>query len=431
MWVDSCLRLRLRSGVLLVAPAVILCASLFAACGKKGPPLAPLLRVPAAVDRLSVRRLDRAVYVEFAVPARNQDGSTPADVARVEVYAVTARTPDADTVLEYGTRVGSVSVRRPPPPEADERRASTVEAKAKSADSAGTVDQGEAVTFVEALTPENLQPAKVPPPKPPAPGSKVPALGDAARAEQPLARFYVAVVVNHRGRRAAPSRPAGVPVAEPPTPPANLQISNTESNIVLAWGAVPPAGSSERQPPVAYSYNAYSVPAVSGPTAASEPASKPASRSAAPAPLNDKPLTTNRFEDSAMEFGVERCYAVRTVASVGGMQMESAEARGCITPKDTFPPAAPKGLTAVTSTGGISLIWEPNTEADLGGYLVLRGELPGVKLQPITPEPIHETTFNDTTVKAGVRYVYAIVALDKASPPNLSAQSNRVEETAR
>jgi hypothetical protein len=30
-----------------------------------------------------------------------------------------------------------------------------------------------------------------------------------------------------------------------------------------------------------------------------------------------------------------------------------------------------------------------------------------------------------------VRYVYAIVAVDRATPPNTSAQSNRVEETAR
>ena len=35
------------------------------------------------------------------------------------------------------------------------------------------------------------------------------------------------------------------------------------------------------------------------------------------------------------------------------------------------------------------------------------------------------------TVKPGVRYVYAIVAVDRAVPPNRSALSARVEETAR
>jgi hypothetical protein len=108
----------------------------------------------------------------------------------------------------------------------------------------------------------------------------------------------------------------------------------------------------------------------------------------------------------------------------------------CVTPKDTFPPAAPKGLGAVSSGGAINLIWEPNAEPDLAGYIVLRGEVSAgggapAELRQITPAPIQETTYRDAGVKVGVRYVYAVVALDKATPPNVSAQSNRVEETAR
>jgi len=47
----------------------------------------------------------------------------------------------------------------------------------------------------------------------------------------------------------------------------------------------------------------------------------------------------------------------------------------------------------------------------------------------LTPEPIKETTFRDTTVKAGVRYVYVVVAVDNAK--NRSKPSARVEESAR
>jgi len=39
--------------------------------------------------------------------------------------------------------------------------------------------------------------------------------------------------------------------------------------------------------------------------------------------------------------------------------------------------------------------------------------------------------FDVRTVKPGVRYAYVIVAVDKATPPNRSAPSARVEETAR
>jgi hypothetical protein len=78
------------------------------------------------------------------------------------------------------------------------------------------------------------------------------------------------------------------------------------------------------------------------------------------------------------------------------------------------------------------LIWEPNAEPDLAGYLVLRGEAPGDTLQPLTPAPIVEARYRDAAVTAGVRYVYAIIAVDNRFPiPNLSAPSTQEEETAR
>jgi hypothetical protein len=63
--------------------------------------------------------------------------------------------------------------------------------------------------------------------------------------------------------------------------------------------------------------------------------------------------------------------------------------------------------------------------------MVLRGESPGERLSPLTETAIRETTLTDSSVKPGVRYVYAVVAVDNASPQNVSGQSNRVEETAR
>jgi fibronectin type 3 domain-containing protein len=117
---------------------------------------------------------------------------------------------------------------------------------------------------------------------------------------------------------------------------------------------------------------------------------------------------------------------------VGATAIESEASEPiCVTPRDIFPPAAPKNLQAVGSAGVISLIWEANTEPDVAGYQVLRGEGPGDTLQPLTPEPIKETRYQDRTTKAGVTYRYAIVAVDRATPPNKSAPSNRVQETAR
>ena len=139
-----------------------------------------------------------------------------------------------------------------------------------------------------------------------------------------------------------------------------------------------------------------------------------------------------RHQRAGVEFGKEECFVVRSLVTVMGINIESPPSeRVCATAADTFPPAAPKGLQAVASTGAINLIWDANTESDLAGYVVLRGEAPGDKLQALTPAPIRDTTFRDATAQPGIRYVYAVVAVDRAAPPSVSPQSNRAEETAR
>jgi fibronectin type 3 domain-containing protein len=101
----------------------------------------------------------------------------------------------------------------------------------------------------------------------------------------------------------------------------------------------------------------------------------------------------------------------------------------CLTPTDVFPPAPPQNLGLLLLDGAIELVWDAGSEADIAGYTVLRGDAPGDTLRPLTPSPIRESTFRDTTVKPGARYVYAVVAVDKAG--NASPPSTRVEGTAR
>jgi hypothetical protein len=64
--------------------------------------------------------------------------------------------------------------------------------------------------------------------------------------------------------------------------------------------------------------------------------------------------------------------------------------------------------------------------------VILRGAAGDATLQPLNVAPVIETQFTDTTVTAGTRYVYAVTALDSRLPvPNISAESERIEETAR
>ena len=100
-------------------------------------------------------------------------------------------------------------------------------------------------------------------------------------------------------------------------------------------------------------------------------------------------------------------------------------------PIDTFPPKSPTGLVAVASEGAISLVWDPNEESDIAGYLVLRQATTDATLQVITPDPIEGTSYRDEEVMADQNYIYAVMAVDDAIPPNVSVASIDVAEQAR
>jgi hypothetical protein len=152
---------------------------------------------------------------------------------------------------------------------------------------------------------------------------------------------------------------------------------------------------------------------------------------ALPVPVNPSPLSTMAATDD-IEFGRHRCYTVRAVRGAAPRAVSEPSSPVCITAIDVFAPVAPASLAAVPSEGGISLIWEPNSEIDLGGYLVLRGEPGDATLRQLTHTPVVEARYRDTDVRPGTRYVYAVVALDTQLPlPNASDVSERVEETAR
>ncbi len=101
--------------------------------------------------------------------------------------------------------------------------------------------------------------------------------------------------------------------------------------------------------------------------------------------------------------------------------------------KDVFPPAVPSGLAAVASATGdgtgpsIDLNWQPNTEADLAGYIVYRREEGGAWLRVSPATPAIEPAFHDTQVQPGHTYRYAVSAVDKGG--HESERSAEAEET--
>jgi hypothetical protein len=176
---------------------------------------------------------------------------------------------------------------------------------------------------------------------------------------------------------------------------------------------------------IKYEYNVYLV---EKPPEGDAPPLAPGEALPGTLPLNDKPLTALTFDEAIVSLGVERCYVVRAVHR----GVESAPSTPtCVTPIDNFPPPAPSQLAAIGSEGAVSLIWEGVTATDLAGYIVMRSEGASAPLAPLFEEPLRETSYRDTTATPGVRYVYAVVAVDRATPRNTSLPSNRVEEAAR
>ena len=435
---------------------LIAVAALAIACGRKGPPLPPLHLVPNAPANLSIARVGSDAQLRFDVPSTNQNGPGTVAIDRIEVFAATvaagAVRPATRELLTTKYRIATVAVKPPP-----------VEGEAPPAESTADTrpGPGERTTFVETLTEKTLQPvfttlapkapaaaaptsAAGPPgsiapvPALPPPIEPVPPLPDVEGAIPPVmplpepaasllaalpgattetpaapptgsaavpARIYTVRGVTKSGRPGPPSARVELPLMDPPAEPSSPQATATERSIVLTWPAeATPAG------PIAY--NIY--------------------RAGSSDPINAAPVAEAKYERSGVTFGTEECFTVRAVQKIGAVSLESSPSPPiCLTPRDTFAPAAPKGLSIVAATGTMNLGWDANTEPDLGGYLILRGEAPGDTLQPLIPAPITATSYEDKTVTAGVRYVYAIVALDKASPPNRSAPSARVEETAR
>ena len=88
------------------------------ACGKKGPPLAPLRLVPAAVTDVSVRVTGQEVHLRFGLPNKNLNGPGRIDLDRIEIYAITmppgSGPPANRDLLTKARIVGTISVKPPP-----------------------------------------------------------------------------------------------------------------------------------------------------------------------------------------------------------------------------------------------------------------------------------------------------------------------------
>lgn len=122
--------------------------------------------------------------------------------------------------------------------------------------------------------------------------------------------------------------------------------------------------------------------------------------------------TSNRPEyiDTSSQFSTPYIYSV--VAAKGAAESPVSN-KVAINEADTFPPAAPTGLTGLATGDSIELSWQRSPEADLQGYYVYRSANGG----PLERQGgmIRLPAFTDRGVQHGTTYRYQVSAVDKTA----------------
>jgi len=337
--------------------ALLLLVSFSDACGKRRPPLPPTERVQQRTELLSGAQQGNEVILTWPAPPRNAPDSSVQSIRRIDVYRL-AEKPDArrglteDEFAAKATLVGSVTYEQ-------------------------IRNAGESLTYADALeltgTPARLR--------------------------------YAVRYVNASGQRAAFSNflliePA-VRIAQPPT----MQRTGkevTEDAINLTWQ--PPVANIDGSTPVnLLGYNVYRM---------DESQSTPGQT-----PLNSSLISGTEFADKNFKFGSEYRYLVRAVSlGTEGAQVESLNSNIVpVSPRDTFAPSAPGGISIGPSPGRLSIFFAANPESDIAGYNIYRStdpDLPKASWTKLNSTLLTRTSFIDDKVESGKKYYYYLTAVD-------------------
>jgi hypothetical protein len=185
-----------------------------------------------------------------------------------------------------------------------------------------------------------------------------------------------------------------------------------------------------------------------GPKSTAKPSSKPSQPT--PSTATDVKLQTPHQAtdpggtiDRTARFGETYQYTAQRVraASIPGhaLDLRSPTSQPVVLAlKDIFPPQPPTGLAAVPGVAdthpSIDLSWEPDTDADLAGYIVYRqpadatGAFTGTAVR-LNATPIPSPAYSDQTAIIGQNYAYRVTAVDTVG--NESAPSADIQEKLR
>lgn len=140
-------------------------------------------------------------------------------------------------------------------------------------------------------------------------------------------------------------------------------------------------------------------------------------------PVSRERILEEYYEDLDTGRDGEYFYYVSAILS---QEIESEPSNTVsINVEDIYPPDPPANLISFRANDHIFLTWHAVTEKDLDFYKIFRKSSPDEEFNLIANQ-IKENFFKDMTVKKGVRYTYAVTAVDKKG--NESQISNTTGE---
>jgi hypothetical protein len=191
-------------------------------------------------------------------------------------------------------------------------------------------------------------------------------------------------LANPKGRFAGFSNLVAIRVVEPLAQPANLRFTEQVEGIRLVWEGVEREG---------IRYRVF----------------KKEQGQKEPAPVLAATTVKPEHLDESITYGRNYEYSVQGFLGEAAESLPSATLN--VTPKDTFPPAAPTGLTVIEGAQSNEIAWDRATEFDFAFYRVYRavddGEFAKLAETGATP------SYSDRALQPGRRYRYAVTAVDE------------------
>jgi fibronectin type 3 domain-containing protein len=348
------------------AAAVGAAVLMLVACGKRGNPVPPQVRVPRAVTDLKATARHDGIELAWSLPRRRVDGGRLLDPGLAKLY----RSEDSGS----GEPRAAMLVKERIPGYTEVASFPLTDPTAADRDTHMLYTDRRDLSFGRRYT-------------------------------------YVVTTSDARGHVSAPSARASVRFIAAPEPPGGVQAEAGDAEVKLAWQA--PERLVDGSP--VSSALVYEILRAPDPTAT-------------PSVVGRTATGETSFVDRGMANDVTYQYtvrAIRTEAAASGTSAPSTPVTA--TPAKSTPPAPASDLAAIASRGEVRLSWKPSPAPDVAAYIVYRAA-PGAALLRVGSVRPPATTFVDRNVPPGV-YRYVVTAQDASTRANESVPSNEVTVT--